>query len=143
MPSRVIVTTYTDEHSIGGNALEDLTLGSLKGIVACGNSRLKSAEPGDLIVVRAKNVFVIGKLIAPAPEQKDSWKKAGGESWEYCWSYTPLSTRISIDKVFKEKANELCEPLKINPHNLLNSRLCPYAAVPVFEKLLDIYEEEV
>ncbi len=137
--SRVIVVTYTDEHSIGKDAVVDFAHGVEKGIVACNNARLKKAVAGDLVVVRAADFFLVGALIAEAPEEKDSWKKAGGESWEICWKYKPLSTIIEITKEMRAEFMLLCEPLGINSRYLLNSRLCPYAAVPVFEALTKKY----
>jgi hypothetical protein len=128
--------SYTDGHSINNNALHDLKLGADHGIVACGNSRLKTAKPGEPIIIQANDYFLIGRLIACAPEKRNEWLNAGGEPWPYCWTYTALTPILcrtrEIDAQVKELKirfglKETCNPF--------NARLCPYAARPLVEEL--------
>jgi hypothetical protein len=139
---RAICVTYKDSHSIDKNAVLDMCHGATHGIVACNNVRLKAAQPGDLVAIRANQFFLIGELIAPAPEQSHLWKDSGGKAWSYCWSYKPLTHTVEITAAFKERLADLCKPLDLNPQIILNSRLCPFKAKPVLEALSKIYEQK-
>lgn len=142
MNMKAICITYTDERSIHNDAMHDLRLGAEHGILACSATRLNKAQAGDLVILKANYSFLIGRLITPAPEKRNTWLDQGGEPWRHCWTYTPLTHILSIDTNIEKEVKELCFIFGIpksksgeSDTNIFSARSCPNNAFPVLEEL--------
>ena len=111
--SEMACISYVDQYSAGHDSYNDLRIGYNNNIVACNSGHIRACHPGDLIIVRSRLCFYIGKIVKKSEAVFSHWKKAGGRLWAMNYHCIPMTDIHYISDVDIE-----------SKHKLFNSRFC-------------------
>jgi hypothetical protein len=132
--------SYTDAWSAGHDALTDLEVGAEFCTVGSNSTRLKNMPVGGTVIITAEKDgvrhFTIVSL-TKALETCTLWANAGGLTWDYNFTYTPLTGIHKLTPELKVVRDRFCAELSLNPAIMMNSRFCSAKYLPVVTRLVD------
>lgn len=132
--------SYKDEFSANNCAYNDLQIGAENKVVGCGSKVFGASKPDDLVIITAvkdnKRYAIIGKL-SEKLESCDKWELNGGHTWNYNWSYIPLTNIFHYDTTIKNEVKKVCDMYSLNINMIFNSRFCSKKLKPAIDMLIN------
>jgi hypothetical protein len=138
---RIRCIVYKNEFSAGRSAWNDLHLGHVHHVVGCGSKWMDRAAQGDLVLICAKKECDMYCIIVALKERLGSctvWADAGGLTWAYNWTYTPLTSLFMYTDEMKASIVTLCELRGLKYKNIFHPRFCSEKLKEPIEKLVFI-----
>lgn len=141
-PERVIAISYTDEHSVSGNARVDFQLGREHHQIGCNSSTMSNVPIGTWVLVQTKpgklartKLVQIVEIVAKV--ESSLWYDRQGQQWKHNYDVRPLTEVIEITDEVKQLWSQWCAESDLL-YGVLLSR-CNIEYLPVFQKIVSTY----